>query len=294
MAKQNLVFLCGFVTQDPIVFKNKEGEMSHGIMYLDTVRSLRKVGDNLHYQKHDYPLIICRNPELLPVMDKMKEYDIILLKGVVTTTSMPKTSYCPSCGEKNLTTGNCVYVTPIYMEKIASCPDKKSATDYILERQEISNQVYIYGTLLHEPKIFTTKRGKQVTQYPIVIDRKFTIRADDPVVKSDYPVVKSYGEQARNDKTYLKAGSEVIVDGGLQARNIERNAKCPHCGSFYKWKDTAMEIVTYACEYLNGFKSDADIEKEFQMDVEAYKQKLFGQTDALPDELKTMDLAENE
>lgn len=292
MAKQNLVFLLGFVTQDPIVCKNKEGEFSYGTMYLDTVRSLRHVGDNLHYTKHDYPLVICRNPELLPTMNEFKAYDVILIKGVLTTQTMNKSSFCPACGEKNIAKGNCVYVTPIFMEKIASCEDKVAATDFICERREISNQVYIYGTLLHEPKIFTTKRGKQVTQYPIVINRKFTIRADDPIIKSDFPVVKSYGEQARDDKLYLKPYSEVIIDGGLQARNIVRNAKCPHCGQFYQWKDTAMEIVTYAVEYVNNYRTNAEIEAEHHMDIEAYKQSLFSQSDTLSEDMTTTDLEE--
>ncbi len=290
MAKQNTVFLYGFVEKLPVVYKDKEGNASHGVMVIDTVRSLRKVGDNLHFTKHDHPLIISRDSEIMEKMKKLKEFDIVFIKGVISSTSINKSSYCPKCGERNIAKGNCVYVTPIFVEKLTNCKDKEAATDYIIERMEVSNQVYLCGTLVNEPKIFTTLNGKQITQYPIVSERKYTIKTDDPLVKTDYPIIKSYGEQARNDKMYLRPGSEVLIDGGLQARTIERTTKCCKCGEFYHWNDTAMEVITYAVEYLRNFKTNEEVEKEHQMDIEAYRQMLFGQSDSLPEDLKSNDL----
>lgn len=296
MAKQNLAFLYGRVAKAPNVFKTSETEYKHGMVYLDVVRGYRSVDDHIKFVKHDYPLLIAKEPEILDSFTQWKENDVVFVKGVVTTQKLNKTSFCEHCSGKNQVVGNLVYITPIYVRKVASYDEKVDAVEDVVNNREISNQVYIYGTLLNNPKIFTTKRGNQITQYPIAINRKVNIRMDDPSIKSDYPVVKSYGEQARDDKIFLKYQSEIIVDGFLQARSITRTTKCPHCGEFYHWKDNAMELVPYTVEYINNFRTPEDVEREEFFTVEALKQQLFASkfSDELDDELKTDDVVEED
>jgi hypothetical protein len=98
-----------------------------------------------------------------------------------------------------------------------------------------------------------------VTQYQLAIERKFTIREDDPNIRTDYPWVKSYGQNAINDKDRLHLGSQVTVDGCLQARSVNRHATCSTCGCVYDWKDRALEIVPYETEYNNNFYTDAEV-----------------------------------
>jgi single-stranded DNA-binding protein len=248
-------------------------------------------------------MIMSREKEILDEMKKWQVNDIIMLKGVIHTQALKKTSFCPNCTDadgsatKNETFGNLVTVTPIHVIKIKSYgDDKASAVDDVIEHGEMSNCIQVYGTLLKDPKLFTTKKNIRITQYPIAINRKFTVRTDDPSIKTDYPIVKSYGEQALNDKMYLHYQSEIIVDGFLQGRTVTRKCKCKNCGKIYEWTDNCMEIVPYAVEYVKNYKTPDDIAEEKRMTAEEYKQKLFneGTKDSLDDDEKSSEIQDDD
>lgn len=290
MPRVNIAFLYGRVLKSPILVKDKDtGVYNYSMMYLDVVRGLREVDDDVRYVRHDYPLVISRESELIETIEDFKENDIVLLKGTLSTKKIPKRSYCPNCTDEegvateNTAYGNLVYITPIYIKKVAEFENKTDAIQHIVDNREVSNQIYVAGTLLKDPKFFTTKQGVQIAQYPVAINRKFIIRTDDPSIRTDYPVVKSYGEQARNDKAFLKYQSEIIVDGFLQARRVTRKCKCKACGNIYAWKDNSMELVPYEVEYLLNYLTPEDVEEERKMKVEQYKQMLF--TNGLKDDI---------
>lgn len=297
MGKQNIAFLYGRVSTQPKVSINTEsGEYNYGMFYIDVVRSKRSVDDQVRFVKHDKPLIMSKEKEILDKVVDFKENDVVLIKGVVTSTKIQKSSFC-QCDENTTTEneafGNLIYITPIYVEKIASYgSDKQAAIEDVVNNREISNQVYLMGTLITEPKIFTTRRGNQITQYALAINRKFLIRSDDPSIKTDWPFVKSYGEQARQDKIFLKYQSEVIIDGFLQARTVERKTTCKNCGKIYTWQDHAMEIVPYEVEYITGHKSKDEVEAEFEKPIEEITQELYdkGFCEEFEEGLKTSDL----
>ena len=294
MGKQNIAFLYGRVSTDPKISINEStGEYNYGMFYIDVVRGKRSVDDQVRFVKHDKPLIMSKEKEILDKVVDFKENDVVLIKGVITSTKIQKDSYCDSCGAKSEAFGNLIYITPIYIEKIASYGDDKQASiEDIVNNREISNQVYLMGTLITEPKIFTTRRGNQIAQYALAINRKFLIRSDDPSIKTDWPFVKSYGEQARMDKIFLKYQAEVMIDGFLQGRTVKRKNTCPECGKVYEWDDNAMEIVPYAVEYINKYRSKEEIEAEFDKPVEEVLQELYdkGFTDPFEEGLKTTDL----
>ena len=282
MAMQNVGFWYGRVHKEPKISVNKEtGEYNYAMVYIDVVRSLRSIDDDIKFVKHDYPVVLTREKEIIDEMKTWKENSIVFIKGVLSTKPMNKTSFCPHCTDDdgkpmaNISTGNLVYITPIYTNKVKDYTDKKEAIEDIVNNREISNQIYVAGTLLKDPKLITTKSGIQYCQYRIALNRKYTIRTDDPSIKTDWPIVKSYGEQARDDKLYLKYQSDIIVDGLLQARNITRKCKCKKCGELYEWKDHTMELVPYAVEYVSNYKSKEEVEAECQKTVEEAKQMLF-------------------
>lgn len=283
MGKQNLAQLYARVHSLPQISLNKDtGEYYHGMFYVDVVRGKRSVGDNLHFIKHDKPLIMSKEKEILDQFKQLAVNDIVLIKGVITSISLMKTTYCecidPETGERtqNKTRGNVLYINPIYIKKVTSYGDNKdAAVQDIVDNSEISNQANVVGTLITEPKLYTTKRGIQITQYALAVNRKFLIRTDNPEYKTDWPIVKSYGEQARNDKIFLKQGAEVMIDGFLQARTVKRKTKCRCCGKIYEWEDHAMEIVPYAVEYLTGQRGREEVEAETSKSVESLKQELY-------------------
>lgn len=283
MGRQNLAILYGRVATKPKISINKDtGEYNYSIFYIDVVRGLRAVGDNKHFVCHDKPLVIAKERDIIEKLVDIEENDIIYIKGVITSKKMQKTSYCPNCKDEsgnataNKVNGNILYVTPIYIRKMDSYgTDKKAAIEDVVNNREISNQISLMGTLVNEPKLITTKRGIQFTQYALAINRKFLIRTDEAFIKTDWPYVRSYGEQARNDKIYLKYQAEVIIDGFLQARRIKRKTKCKCCQHIYEWDDTSMEVVPYDVEYVSGYKTREEVEAESQKNVEDLKQELF-------------------
>lgn len=299
MAKQNLTFLYARVSKRPVVSQNTStGEYIYTMVYVDTVRGLRSVEDGVNYVRHDHPLIMSMDRSIIEKMVDWRENDMVFIKGVVTTKTIMKTSYCPDCKDEsgnpipNETRGNLVYVTPIYVERIKSYgEDKNRAIEDLVDNREISNQIYVVGTLIREPKIFTTKKGLQITQYPIAINRKYTIQSDDPTYRTDWPIVKSYGEKAREDKIYLQLGAEVLIDGFLQARTVHRKCKCKSCQKEYEWSDHLMELVPYDTEYIKGHKSEEQVVAESQKSVEEIKQYLFtsGLKDELDEDLRSTD-----
>ena len=299
MGRQNIAFLYARVHKAPIIQRDKEtGEYNYGMVYIDTVRGLRSVEDKVNFVKHDHPLVISMEKEILDQMVEWKENDIVQIKGVITSKTIAKTSYCPNCTDddgnptKNQIKGNLVYITPIFCEKVKSYGENKTlAIEDIVNHREISNQAYVMGRVVKEPRLFTTKRGIQITQFPIALNRKFTIRTDDPNNRTDWPIVKSYGENAREDRIFLKFESDVMIDGFLQARTVHRKMICPCCQKEYTWDDHSMELVPYETEYVSNYKSREEVEAEYQKKVEDIKQDLFnsGYKDELEAELRSED-----
>lgn len=299
MARQNVAFLYGRVSKAPIVQINQEtGEYVYGMGYLDTVRGMRPIDDGIRFLKHDHPLIISREKEILDKMRTWQPNDIVFVKGVVSSKAIGKTSFCPFCKDeggnptKNSVRGNLIYITPIYVERVKSFDNKAEAVEDLVANREISNQVYVVGTLIQEPQYFTTKQGVRITQYRIAIDRKFRVRTDDPIIKADWPVVKNYGEAALQDKVMLQKKAEILADGFLQARTVTRKVKCACCGKIYEYKDHSMEIVPYAMEYLRGEKSEEEVEAEYGMTIEEVKQQIFQSAyrDNLSEDMKSDDI----
>ena len=290
MARENLVLLRASVAKAPTIIK-KDDVYQYALVFVNVARGLRKVGDHRKYMKTDYVPIMSKNEDCMKEIENWKEHDIVDIKGVIATRRISKSSYC-ECGAKNSYPGTMVYCEAIFAEKLLSLSSDEECLKYLSEHREISNQVFLFGTLCRDPKKITPKQGLTVTQYQIAMNRKYRIPLDPPEVKSDYPWVKSYGENAVNDKKRLHVGSEVFIDGCIQTRAVERHAVCgaetgedgkpirdengdyvittdingepAGCGVLYDWKDRALEIVPYETEYIGDFYSDEEVEKNEQ------------------------------
>ena len=133
----------------------------------------------------------------------------------------------------------------------------------------------MYGNLVADPTYFRTKAGTVITQYQIALDRNFRIRDDDPSIRTDWPFVKSYGEQAVEDRMRLKKGSEVYIDGVIQATSINRKTKCCNCGKIYTWKDHTLELVPYDVEYFTHYMTDDELVEKEGKKIEDIRQGIF-------------------
>ena len=258
MARHNLVFLLGYVTL--VQVHNTNAGEPYAMAYITVARSDRKVGDQRHYMKCDNPLIMSRDPDTIREMASWSQYDIVEIKGMIAAKNIGKKSFCPSCGEAKVADGVIVYVNPIFAKKRGHKETQDECIEFLSENREISNQVFVFGELCRDPKKVTPKAGLTVTQYQIALNRKFRIASDPPEVRSDYPWVKSYGDNAMDDRAYLHVGSQVFIDGCLQARKVQRHAVCEECGTKYDWADRALEIVPFETEYMANFYTQEEVE----------------------------------
>lgn len=285
MSRHNLAFLTGAVIKAPTIHTDEEGNYVYGMCYLNVVRGFREVGDKKKFMRSDNPIIMTRDQSILKKMETWKENDIIQLKGVIAAKNVLKSSYCPYCNEKNQADGSLVYINPIFVMTLEHFETFEEALEYLSRVREISNQVYLLGTLCRDPKKISPKEGLTVTQYQIALNRKYFIRSDPPEIKSDYPWVKSYGQNALDDRERLHVGSKVFIDGFIQARSVQKHVTCESCGEKYDWKDRAMEIVPYETEYLYDYYTDEDIAKREADAAKAALQSVFGEdTDVVNEE----------
>ena len=290
MSRHNLAFLTGAVIKAPIIHKNDEGDILYGMCNLNVVRGYRDVGDNKNFMKSDNPIIMSREPAILQEMEKWNENDIVYIKGVIASKSIKKTSICQHCGAKNTVDGTLVYINPIFAKQIKQFESSNEAISFLSSLREISNEVYVLGTLCRPPKKITPKEGLVVTQYQIALNRKYFIRTDPPEIKADYPWVKSYGENALEDRKRLKTGAKVFIDGCLQARAVQRHIVCEECGQKYDWKDRALEIVPYETEYICGYNTDEDLaEQEMEAAKNAFA-SVFGVQENDNDDISEEDI----
>lgn len=290
MAKLNLTFIKGSVIKTAT--KVHPNGVEECIAVIGIIRGYRYIGDNLERIKIDKPVIMSRRPEIVSEMKSWNVNTIVSIKGALATRRMMKSSICPECGNMNTLEGTLEYIEPIFVEKHFEAEDKDTALSYLHEIREVSNQVYVMGNLATNPKKISPKKGLIVTQYMIGVDRKYTVREDPPDIRSDFPWIKSYGQNAINDREFLHQGSLVLIDGCIQARNVNRKSVCGVCSAMYGWKDRALEVVPYETEYLSGFYTPEEREENRKRLLkERLEAKGFGHLmdDRLEDEIPDYD-----
>lgn len=255
MARNNSVFHYGRVAGDPkIIRDNESGEYLRGMAPIEVIKGVRSFGGEVENMKYDCPVIMSGNDVYIKEMATWKKNDMVEVKGAITTKDIVKSTKCSECGAKNLKNGTVVFINPIYLSRRETGLRQEECYELLKQRCEISNSVSIIGTLCKEPEHLITPKGTDVTQYQLAVNRKYRIKEDLEDIRTDYPWVKTFGPNAIKDFNALSVNSVVLIDGAIQTRQVEQTTTCSDCGHKYKWKDSAMEIVPYAVEYLQNFE----------------------------------------
>lgn len=273
MAKHNLVNLYGTVSGVPKIFKNETtGEYVTAYCPVTVIRGTRESGtDGISDIRYDNPVILSGNPRIIEEMATWELNDMVEIKGVVTTRNITKKTKCPHCNEVNRIEGCMLtFITPIYAATRETGISKETSIQLLKRHIEVSNQVSLIGYLVNDPDYYRTQFGVDITQYPIAVNRKFRIKDDDPANKTDYPWIKSFNTIARADAKALKRGALIFVDGMIQTRDVKRKSVCSYCENEFEWADSAVEIVSYANEYLRDFNTQADIEEKQEKEAEGF------------------------
>lgn len=259
MGRHNEVILNGMVLMPPQFKKNEKGENVRGCVSILVIRGQRDICNNkIKNIKYDAPMVMTENPEILDIMETLKPYMMIECKGVFTTKNISKAKICPHCKEKTSKPGVLSYISPIYFDVRETGLDEMGARALLERKCEISNSITAIGTVVKEPEFYKDE-NLSAMEYTIAINRKFYVQEDSTMSKTDYPVVKTFGHKAEEDHKRIKVGTELLINGMLQTKEFKNKIQCEHCGEINEFKDTSMEIIPYATEYLKGYYTEEEI-----------------------------------
>lgn len=259
MAKENTVYLYGYVSQNPTVRISTEREFLSGKLILTTIRR-SYISDEMFLKgntRWDSPCVFSKNARLIEkqIMN-INEGDLVYVKGTLCTMETPKKYKCPNPNCNHVTVkenGVVVYVDPVFVTKVGHCETKEEAYEFLKNMDEISNQVYIMGTLCREPVYYEDENSKKKEcQFQIASNRNRHILEDDPDKRTDYPWVKSFGKRAEEYAAALHTGSSIYMNGAIETREITTTILCEECGLEYERPGVSMEIVPYHVEYMQN------------------------------------------
>lgn len=277
MARHNIVTLFAQVLGDPMISKNEEtGEFQRGICYVATIRSNRENNLDEDVYRFDKPLIFTGNPDFAEQMSEWKPYDIVNIKGAITTKDINKKTTCKYCGGTNVQMGVLNCISPIYTSVCKTDLSEFESLEELKSYKEVSNQALLIGYVVGDIKYYHPEGSPYRTSlYQVAVNRKYYLKDDVAASRTDYPFVRTFGMQANQDRQCLYQTSMILVDGYVQTKEFDRKKTCEHCDKDYEWTDNSMEVIGYAIEYLQNFKTPEDIEKEKSDDLIEIK-KLLG------------------
>ena len=252
MARENFVLFHGQVADAPTIHINNDGEP---IFAMFPLKVLRRPTNSQGFDSKiyvDMPIIRTRNLQIINLIKNIRQFDMIDIRGVLSSKEVIKKSRCPNCEHINASDGNIVYVTPIYLCRRETGLNEKQGLDYLKERNEVSNLVNIIGTVCQEPQFYTDLNGRNYAQYQIACNRRYHIHEDPDEVKTDYPWIKTFGTQALKDAECLQVSSNVYISGAIQTREITKTVICEECGCEYEKIQPVAEIVPYYTGYLSN------------------------------------------
>lgn len=271
--KENTVIMMGRIQKPPFIKVNKNGEYVVGRIELLTVRRT-KANEELRLlgtPRLDTQYIISRNPVIIEKrMVPLKEGDIVILKGNMATRNTSKRYICPFCGGANVYEGTTlIYIDPIFLEKTShEFETEEEAKESLLGKAEISNNIIVAGNVCREPVYYKSPDGrKEECDFQLAVGRKRRIIEDGPEKTTDFPFVKTYGKNSFEYSQVLQLGSEVLINGSVQAREIEMLKQCEFCNEEFVAQGATMEIVPYSVEYIENcnipvYKEEEKLEED--------------------------------
>lgn len=260
---------------DPIYVRKTENDFNEHIKIIE--QYLEERIWNLSQFSEDYrPMEVNRIVQILPSCKELRAYLIQQYPGKrFIKENMDDVGNHLSNYKKALEAGD-----DVSDFKDIFLGDKQSLEQYafhhLKNRQEISNQVFIMGTLCMEPEYYANEDSRlQTCQFPIASNRLRRIKEDGADKKTDYPWVKCFGPMAEQHSICLHTNSTIYINGAIEARDIEIEMCCEQCQQNFLAKSSSIEIVPYHIEYIDDCiipESDRAYEEDGLMEGRHMKQ----------------------
>lgn len=241
MAKENSIILIGKIIDNPTIAYSEKYQSYKISWKMEVLR---------RNQRTDYPRIKIYDLNKLDaekiIADlKSNKNAYAMVRGMISTKMNQKVIKCPSCEKEKS-------VLVLETDVIAFAPPVILVGNYDSENlKELSNNASIIGIVCSDPFKRNCSSGTSLTQFQIVIHRKFHVK-EHPEIKDDYPWVKTFSNLADESAAHLKVGSQIYINGALQTRESQRNTVCDECKSKITYSENVAEIVPYDIEYLNN------------------------------------------
>ena len=224
MAKKNCVHLLGYVDR---IVEEPEGRLFFTI-------KIRK-----NKNKFVYPIIEFATKKF-PDWVKLSKGKMVIVEGNVKTEDKEVFIDCPQCARR-------------YKERQVNTTivaQKMFVVDSKLEESYI-NKVMLLGTVCKEVDFKYIK-----STYSDVANMKYQMAVNAKEVNvSNYPWVSTFARQAEEDQKRLQVGSQIMVEGELITRYVNKEYTC-ECGEIIKSSHGQTEVSGTAIEYLNNCKFD--------------------------------------
>ncbi len=285
MAKMNVVNALGMVTSDPLIDLDENGNPKRANLFLSLASADRENGLSDSKIFYTTPFVYTEDPAIAAKMNTWKKNDIVLMTGAITTLDAKRGSICPHCGHKMQRDGEVSFVTPIFADVLYSNLEEKEALQILNDKREVSNRVYLMGTLCADVNarkesgiyrdVINQLPYHGVSAFQIAVGRKFYVKGDQPTNRTDFPHIISIGEHAKYDPMCIHKGSLVGVEGMLVTREFRRQRVCEKCSKEYEWPEKVLEVLTYGTEYLRDYITPEEAEKAEKEKFESEKNRIF-------------------
>lgn len=77
------------------------------------------------------------------------------------------------------------------------------------------NDLNICGRLVNNPELKTTANGRNITSFPLAVDRDYTVNGER---KTDFFTVVAWNKTADFVTRFFTKGKSIIINGHLQTR----------------------------------------------------------------------------
>lgn len=85
------------------------------------------------------------------------------------------------------------------------------------------NKALVAGNLTRDPEMKALPSGQNVTSFSVATNRVYKDKEGARQEATDYHNIIVFGKAAESCNTYLKKGSQVLVEGRLQTRSWEKD-----------------------------------------------------------------------
>lgn len=111
------------------------------------------------------------------------------------------------------------------------------------------NKVFIVGRLTADPVLKSTQGGQNVCSFNMATNRTYTDKAGKKQEQTEFHSCTAWGKTAELITTYMKKGSEMLVEGRLQTRNWDDKQGVKH------WKtEIVVESIQFGARPAGGSK----------------------------------------